>query len=105
MTATELLTKLQADGIEVRVDGSDLVLKGERPVLTAEVKEALREQKPQIIELLSANPCTCSESWGAAGCGPDYPVCQTCGYTWCCKACGGCRQCKAPDRKVRANRY
>ena len=77
MTATELLTKLQAEGISVSVDGADLVLKGKRSVLTAEVKEALREQKPQIIDLLSANPCSCPESRGAAGCGPDYPKCAS----------------------------
>ncbi len=29
--------------------------------------------------------CSCTESRGAAGCGPDFPSCKSCGYTWCCK--------------------
>ena len=48
-----------------------------------------------------SNSCSCPEPRGAAGCGPDSPVCQSCGYTWYCRTCGGCRQCKAPGPKVR----
>jgi hypothetical protein len=37
--------------------------------------------------------CVCPQPVGAAGCGPKYPRCNTCGYTWHCKTCGGCRWC------------
>jgi hypothetical protein len=47
------------------------------------------------------NACTCPAPIGPAGCGPDYPKCSACGYTWCCKDCGGCRQCKSPGQRVK----
>jgi hypothetical protein len=52
-----------------------------------------------LSEKISA-ACTCPTPSGPAGCGPKYPVCFACGYTWYCKDCGGCRQCAAPGRKV-----
>jgi hypothetical protein len=49
----------------------------------------------------NSTACTCPKPVGPAGCGPDCPVCSACGYTWHCKACGGCRQCASPGRKVK----
>src|SRR5919106_2097644 len=49
----------------------------------------------------NSTACTCLRPVGPAGCGPNYPVCSACGYTWYCKTCGGCRQCATPGRKVK----
>jgi hypothetical protein len=59
--------------------------------------------EPRLTELTKlSGPCVCPVAAGPAGVGPDYPVCSSCNYTWRCKDCGGCRQCAAPGRKVRA---
>ena len=51
---------------------------------------------PPARDPFAETKCSCPQPIGAAGCGPKYPVCSVCGYTWRCKTCGGCRQCATP---------
>jgi hypothetical protein len=55
----------------------------------------------RVKSTVCADTCSCPPPIGPAGCGPNYPICSACGYTWYRKDCGGCRQCAAPGRKVR----
>jgi hypothetical protein len=60
-----------------------------------------RCETSEISEISPSTACTCPKPKSPAGCGPQYPRCSACGYTWYCRACGGCRQCPAPGRKVK----
>lgn len=101
MQPHQIVKALTDLGVTIRADGADLVVAPNSKV-TADLAEELRRHKAELVALLSySNPCTCPWPNGAAGCGPGYPVCSACGYTWCCKDCGGCRRCASPGRKVR----
>jgi hypothetical protein len=56
---------------------------------------------PDSLTPSGGGKCSCPQPVGAAGCGPKYPVCLTCGYTWHCKTCGGCRQCATSRPRTR----
>jgi hypothetical protein len=98
MTATELLSKLRADGVTIKVDGPDLVFNGKKSVLTSDVMVSVGELKPKIIQLIS-NPV------GVCQCIPPMPMaviaskpCIYCGIACWCTACGGCRWCSFEEK-------
>jgi hypothetical protein len=101
MTPAELVADLNSKGISLVANGDKLKCKGKESALTPELLETLRVHKAELMAFLSRTACTCPWPNGAAGCGPGYPVCSACVYAWCCKGCGGCRQCASPGRKVR----
>jgi hypothetical protein len=49
MTATTLLRQLRAQGVEVRADGDQLEIAGAKNILTMDVVEILRSEKPSIL--------------------------------------------------------
>jgi hypothetical protein len=100
MLAAEILDTFKKLGISAYVEDGKLFCEP-GSLLPPDLKPEIREHKAEIMALLSRTACTCPSPNGAAGCGPGYPVCVACGYTWCCKTCGGCRQCAAPGRKVK----
>jgi hypothetical protein len=59
------------------------------------------ETAPPSRDPFAETKCPCPQPIGAAGCGPKYPVCLPCGYTWHCKTCGGCRQCATRRPRTR----
>ena len=64
MTAFELLREIEARGIRVLVRGDRISLRGAERLLTQELTEHLRQQKPAILEASRRCP-TCVEC-GAA---------------------------------------
>jgi len=52
MTTKELLSKLEKAGVKLAVAGSKLRYDAPAGVLTPELKEALREHKPELVALL-----------------------------------------------------
>ena len=64
MTAFELLREIEARGIRVLVRGDRLSLRGPESLLTQELTERLRQNKPAILEASRRCP-TCVEC-GAA---------------------------------------
>ncbi len=58
MTLTELLTKLQASGIDLAVKDDRLVCKAPKGALTPELAEAVRAHKPALIDLISHRAAT-----------------------------------------------
>jgi hypothetical protein len=96
------IVKALADlGVSIRADGLELMVTPKSKVPT-DLAPEIRAHKAELLAMLSRTDCTCPRRVGPAGCGPDYPACSACGYTWYCKDCGGCRQCASPGRKVRA---
>lgn len=53
MDAEALFRKLGASGIRLELDGDDLLVRSAQP-LDKELREAIRDQKPALIEFLSA---------------------------------------------------
>ncbi|HZA24387.1 MAG TPA: hypothetical protein VFA32_17605 [Dehalococcoidia bacterium] len=100
MLAVEILDAFKKLGISAYVEGDKLFCEP-GSLLPPDLKPEIREHKAEIMALLSRTACTCPKPVGPAGCGPDYPVCSACRYTWYCKDCGGCRQCASPGRKVK----
>ncbi len=108
MTASlNLLRQAQALGAVFTVPEPGRVHVEAPERLPDDLLEQLRRCKTEIAELLIAQPataCTCQplpsqKEFGhmaQAGCGPTYERCEACGYTWRCKMCGGCRQCRTP---------
>ena len=105
MTALEILDELRQRGVVLEVNGEALRYRAPKGVLTAELRHAVTENKKELLDLLAApHPCTCDplpslklDGYLAhAGCGPTYSRCGSCGYTWRCKLCGGCRRCRFP---------
>lgn len=55
MTATEiLLENLQSNGVTISVNGGNLKIHSPKRKLLPEVKEALKEHKAEIIQLISS---------------------------------------------------
>jgi hypothetical protein len=109
--ARALLDQANKLGISLKVVG-DHVRYRPKSAATPEFLNGLRQRKAELIRLLTAQPddaCTCNplpsqHDYGAlaqAGVGPKYERCEVCGYTWQCKLCGGCRQCRSPNWKVK----
>jgi hypothetical protein len=61
MTALELLAEVNGFGVEVRSNGSKLIL-DPAGKLPEELKERLREVKPELIATLRVRPETCAPS-------------------------------------------
>ncbi len=107
MTAEELLYEARKQGAVFTVPEPGRVHVEAPEKLPDDLLEQLRRCKAEIVELLITQPAaarTCQPppmqaEYGAlaqAGCGPDYECCGTCGYTWRCKICMGCRRCRFP---------
>ncbi len=107
MTAEELLYEARKQGAVFTVPEPGRVHVEAPERLPDELLEQLRRYKAEIVELLIARPataCTCQplpsqQEYGSAaqaGVGLDYQQCFTCGYTWQCKLCSGCRRCRTP---------
>ncbi len=106
MTAVDVLDELTSLGITATASGQKLLLAPGSKVpqeLLAEVKE----HKSELLDLVThplvpTTACTCNpppsqgeyRATAQAGCGTAYPRCSSCGYTWHCKLCGGCRNCR-----------
>jgi len=56
MTARALLEELRRQGARIDVDGGDLVITGRRGLVTPELRAALVEAKPELLETLRASP-------------------------------------------------
>lgn len=93
MTATELLSKLRADGVTVEVDGSELIFKGKKSALTPEVIVSVSKLKTEIMEIFAdhAQVCWCQPPMPMADI--DRQPCQDCGVACWCPVCAGCRWC------------
>jgi hypothetical protein len=74
----------------------------------AEAEEIPLETRSNPTDRTDESPgacaCTCDplpsqreiRARAQAGCGPGYRCCETCGKTWQCKVCLGCRYCRTP---------
>jgi len=99
MGAAELLKELEILGVEVTVDGDEMVLRpGAR--VPSEMLDPLRQAKAEIMALLthvpdySSTACVCDQPVG--GTGPER--CGTCQLPLLCPNCPGCRGCKLAVR-------
>lgn len=54
MSASELITRLQSAGIGLQIDGDNLRVNAPKGVMTEELYQALRENKSDLIRLLTA---------------------------------------------------
>jgi hypothetical protein len=61
MTPLALLEEVNSLGVEVRSNGTNLILSPAGKVPN-ELKERLRKAKPELIATLRAKPATCAES-------------------------------------------
>ncbi len=55
MSAAALIEELMREGVTIRIEDSDLVVKGPATVLTPEVLATLRQQKPAILAYLQSD--------------------------------------------------
>lgn len=99
MGAVELLKELEILGVEVTVDGDEVVLRpGAR--VPAEMLDPLRQAKADIMALLTYVPdysitaCSCDQPVG--GTGPER--CEVCRQPLLCPNCSGCRGCRLAVR-------
>lgn len=65
MDAEALFRKLGASGIRLQLDGDDLLVRSAQP-LDQELREAIRDQKPALIEFLNAAHETAEQLLAAA---------------------------------------
>lgn len=84
MLATEVLDAARAQGVELTVDG-DALLARPRAALTPELRDAIRQHKPALLELLREGKhrgpfrltpretAEATAAWMAAGC-PGNPM-------------------------------
>ena len=54
MSAAELLSRLRALGVQLRIDGGELRVSAPKGVLTAELREQLTAAKVELTELLQS---------------------------------------------------
>jgi hypothetical protein len=105
MQAAEILSTLHRLGITAYTNGDKLVCEpGSK--LPPDLIPEIRQHKAELMALIcQPNACTCDPLPSIkdvgyvahAGVGPAYQSCKTCGYTWRCKLCLGCRYCRTPD--------
>ena len=103
MTVIQLLERAWTLGATITVPEPGRVHLEAPSPLPDELMAQLRKHKDQVIRLLS-DACTCEPlpsradigHFAHAGVGPDYERCATCGKTWQCKICSGCRYCRTP---------
>lgn len=96
MNAAELLEQARDLGATFTVPEAGRVHVSALTPLPDELMSALRELKPQVLDLLTQLPdydataCTCSQPIGPTG--PER--CGTCHLPLLCPGCEGCRGCK-----------
>jgi hypothetical protein len=87
VTAAELLTRLRADRVEVRVQG-DTVLCRPRTAVTAELRREIVAHKPELVALLTAPAAAPALDSPSCGRRDYWPVgggwrrCWRCGRRW-----------------------
>ena len=58
MTTNELLTRLQKLGVRLWAEGGELKVSAPKGVLTAELRDALKAKKAELLALLAPNMLT-----------------------------------------------
>ena len=67
MTATELLDELRTKGVHLTIEGGYIAVDAPKGVLTDDLRQAIREHKVALIELL-ARPDTRAPVWRCRTC-------------------------------------
>ena len=93
MTPGRTLNVVRSLGVTLKVLGDRLHVDAPKGVLTSELRQALVDNKSEIIQALSRR-CNCDPMAGPANVGPKHKPCRTCGFTIWCPHCGGCRRCR-----------
>lgn len=57
LPAVELLRTLYSAGAKVRIEDDQLWVKAKPGVITDDLKKAIAERKPELVELLTTYPC------------------------------------------------
>ena len=100
MNAAELLERARGLGATFTVTEPSRVHVSAPEPLPDELMSALRELKPQVLDLLTHVPdysitaCVCDQPIG--GTGPER--CEVCRQPLLCPGCEGCRGCKLAVR-------
>jgi len=96
MTGGEVLAVLKSRGVVLEPQGDKLHYRAPKGVLTPDLRQALAENKAEVLTLLKDGPdhiasaCVCLMPIGPTG--PNR--CTVCELPLLCPRCGRCRGCK-----------